>query len=461
MEVSEELNDKQQKEAKDLIKKEKEIFAQSVEELGRTERTNHVIDTGDAAPIKQNAYRAAPGIKEFIKNEITQLKKRGLIRESQSPWSSPVVVVPKKGGKLRLCIDYRKLNAVTKKDSYPLPRVDDLLETFSKARWFSSLDLLSGYWQLPVNEKDKEKTAFVTSCGTYEFNVMPFGLCNAPASFQRLMDKILADEIGKFVVVYLDDINIYSENFDEHLDHISVIFKKLKESGLKLNFEKCTFFRSNICFLGHVVGRDGIKPDESKIEKVKNFPIPKTLRQLRGFIGLASYYRRFIKDFATIARPLHHLLKKNVEYKWNNDQNYAFESLKRHLITAPILRYPDFLKTFFIHTDASGSGLGAVLSQKDDDDKEFVVSYASRGLTLHEKNYAATELECLAILWAVEHFHHYYGLNPFVVITDHSALKWLKTSKLTGRRARWMLRLQPYDFTIQHRKGRKHSNADA
>ncbi|CAG8477697.1 4990_t:CDS:2 [Dentiscutata erythropus] len=339
LEVSEELTEKQQREAKELIRKEKEIFAQTVEELGQTERMNYVIDMGDAAPIKQNAYRAAPSIREFIKMEITQLKERGLICKSQSPWFSPIVVVPKKSEKLCLYIDYCKLNAVMKKNSYPLPCMDDLLETFSKARLFSSLDLLSGYWQLPINEKNKEKTVFVTFCGTYKFNVMSFGLCNAPASFQRLMDKILADYIGKFVVVYLDDINIYSKNFNEHLNHINLVFEKLKESGLKLNFEKCTFSHNKICFLGHIVGRDGIKPDESKIEK-------------------------------------------------DEDQNYAFESLKRHLITAP---HPI----------------------KDDNGKEFVVSYASRGLTIHEKNYAATDLE---------------------FITDHSALKWLKTSKLTEAR---------------------------
>jgi RNase H-like domain found in reverse transcriptase/Reverse transcriptase (RNA-dependent DNA polymerase) len=290
---------------------------------------------------------------------------------------------------------------------------------------------------------------------------MPFGLCNAPATFQRLMDKVLVEYIGKSVVVYIDDIIIFSRTFEEHVVHVQLVFDKLRAAHLKLNIRKCVFFRQNIHFLGHVVGTDGIKPDEIKIDKIKNFPIPENLKQLRGFIGLASYYRRFIDKFSEIARPLHHLLKKSTKFKWKDDQNYAFETLKRHLVTAPILRYPDYSKMFYVHTDASGTGLGAVLAQKDENGKEFVISYASRRLTQHERNYAATELECLAILWAVEYFYHYYGLNPFVIITDHKALQWLRTSKLTGRRARWMLRLQPFNFSIQHRNGRKHNNADA
>ena len=228
-----------------------------------------------------------------------------------------------------------------------------------------------------------------------------------------------------------------------------------------LNAEKCHFFLTNVTLLGHIISRDGIQPDDEKIVKVKNYPVPTTIRQLRGFLGLASYYRKFIKNFSTIAKPLNQLLEKDVSYLWTNQTQQAFETLKNHLISAPILRYPDFNRPFYLHTDASGTGLGAVLAQRDDDNKEYAVAYASRSLTKPERNYAITEQECLAVVWAVEHFHQYLGTSHFYLVTDHSALKWLKTTELKGRRARWILRLEPYNYTIIHRAGRKHNNADA
>lgn len=455
------LTKEEQEEATTFFEKEKDLFARDITELTQTDVIHHAIDTGDAKPIKQALYRMAPDEHDYVQEELKKMKEQGLIQESISPWSSPIVIVPKKNGAKRLCVDYRKLNTVTKKDAYPLPRIDDLLETLGQASWFSNLDLASGYWQVRVQESDREKTAFVTKFGTYEFKVMPFGLCNAPATFQRLMNTVLHECIGRFVAVYLDDIIVYSRTYEEHLEHLTRVFEELRKASLKLNSEKCSFFLPNVGFLGHIVGRDGIQPNLENVEKVKNYPTPRNLRQLRGFIGLASYYRRFIKNFSSIARPLHRLLEKNIPYKWEEDQRNAFEILKRHLISAPILRYPDFDRTFYLHTDASGTGLGAILSQIDDKKNEYVVAYASRGLTRPERNYAATELECLAVIWGIEYFHHYLGMKPFIVVTDHSALKWLETSKLKGRRARWILRLQPYNYTIVHRAGKRHTNVDA
>jgi hypothetical protein len=461
------LDEEQTQQMDKLFTKNNDIFAENISEEGQTmELTQthiieHEIDTGVEKPVAQKPYRLAYSEQEFVKQEIEAMLDKGIIRPSKSPWSSPIVLVPKKNNKKRICIDYRKLNQITEKDVYPLPNIDEILDSFNGAQWFSTLDMASGYWQVSVKEEDRPKTAFITKFGLFEFNVMPFGLCNAPATFQRLMNQVMSRYIGKFIVVYLDDITIYSKTFDDHIKHLKTIFETLRQAKLKLNKDKCHFFLPSIKFLGHVITRNGILPDEDKLIKVKNFPIPNNLRTLRGFLGLASYYRKFIQKFSDIAKPLNQLLQKGEKFNWTQLQQKAFEKLKHYLITAPILQHPDFDKPFYLHTDASGIGLGAVLAQKDDDNKrEYAIAYASRSLTKAEKNYSATELECLAVVWAVEHFHQYFGTNHFFVVTDHAALKWLKTTELKGRRARWIIRLESYNYTILHRAGRKHNNAD-
>jgi len=246
--------------------------------------------------------------KDFIAKELQRMLQQGLIEKSKGPWASPVVLVRKKNGGLRFCVDYRNLNKVTKRDEYPLPRIDDMMDALGGAEWFTSLDLASGYWQVEMDPNDKEKTAFITQFGTFQFTVMPFGLCNAPATFQRLMNEVLQDLLWKIVVVYLDDLNIYSQTFDEHLDHLQQVFDRLKNAGLKLNPEKCKFVTAELAFLGHLISKDGIRTDPDKIEKVKNFPVPRNVTQLCAFLGLGSYYRRFIKDFSKIANSLNKLL---------------------------------------------------------------------------------------------------------------------------------------------------------
>ena len=430
--------------------------------MGRTSRVYHTIDVGDAKPIKQRWYRTSRPEGQFIQEEIQRMLQQNLIERSRSAWASPVVLVRKKNGKMRFCVDYRQLNQVTKKDSYPLPRIDDMLDALGSSSWFTSLDLASGYWQVEVAPEDREKTAFITQFGTYQFLVMPFGLCNAPATFQRLMDDVLEGILWKFVVVYLDDLNVYSTTFEQHLEHLRIVFERLKKAGLKLNPEKCFFAKKELTFLGYLISSEGIHTDPAKIDKVKNFPIPKNLTQLRGFLGLASYYRRFIKDFSKIANPLNKLLRKDNPYLWTSAQQNAFELLKQHLIQAPILAYPDFRKEFILLTDASTIGLGAILAQKDIEGNERVIAYASRTLNRPEQNYSATELECLAVVWAVRHFHSYLHGNRFILITDHSALCYLfKTATPTGRLARWVMKLQPYDFKVIHRAGKKHTNVDS
>jgi hypothetical protein len=457
-----ELSNDQRVSLMEFLSRRQSDFAWEPSQLGRTNLIQHTIDTKDGKVIRKHWYRTSQAERKFIEQEITRLLREKLIECSTGPWASPVVLVRKKNGKQRLCIDYRELNSITRKDAYPLPRIDEMLDSFGKAKWFTSLDLISGYWQVEVDPKDRPKTAFITQFGTYQFKVMPFGLCNAPATFQRLMDEVFRGILWEFVMVYLDDIIVYSETFEEHLKHLCVAFDRLQVAGLRLNPEKCFFVKAELEFLGHIISNQGIRTDPLKTEKVKNFPRPKNTTQLRGFLGLASYYRRFVPNFARIATPLNKLLRKGTVYRWTTEQDQAFNALKECLITSPILKFPDFNKQFILFTDASILGLGAILSQLDDNDQEHVIAYASRTLSKAEKNYAATELECLAVIWAVKHFHAYIYGQRFKLITDHSALKHLfNTTTPTGRTARWIMKLQIYDFETIHRAGKRHSNVDS
>lgn len=456
-----ELTPKQKEQFDQLLEKHKDIFIKHPNDFGRTDVTTHPIDTKDEKPIKQHAYKTDFKKQEVIQKEINKMLEAGVIRRSTSPWTSPVVLIPKPDGSIRFCIDYRKLNKITRKDNQPLPRIDDLLDSFQKSKWFTSLDLAAGYWQVPMKPEDIEKTAFITHLGTYEFLVMPFGLCNAPATFQRMMNIIFEDLLFKFIKIYLDDCNIHSKTFEEHLQHLEEVFNRLRKAGLKLKPSKCHFCSPEIKFLGHIVGKDGIKADPSKVEKVKNFPIPTNLTELRGFIGLASYYRKFVPQFSHIAKPLTSLTKKDTPFIWSEKQNKAFEDLKDKLCSTPILQFPDLEKEFYLYTDASNYAMGAILAQKDEDNNEHAIAYASKGLNKHELNYTVTEKECLAIVWAIRHFEHYITGRHFTIVTDHYALKWLYTQKPKGRLARWIMSIQEHDFEIIHKEGKKHRNADA
>ena len=446
----------------EIIKGFPNLVAEDLSELGKTNLYQHTIDTGEAKPIKLNPYRTSPRYLEFLKEEIANMLKNGLIRKSFSPWSAPIVVVNKKNGKFRLCVDYRKLNTVTKPDAYPVPRIADMLDALGHSAFFSTLDLASGFWQVEVSAKDREKTAFTTPFGTYEFLVMPFGLINAPATFQRVMDRVFQEVTWKFVLVYIDDIIIYSKTYEEHLEHLKNVFTLLGNAGLKINLEKCDFFKTRLTFLGHIITIDGIAPDPSKIEKVQHYPIPQNKTNVRAFVGLASYYRRFVKSFATIAKPLHNLTRRNEIFEWKPEHQLAFDSLKERLTSAPIMTYPDFSKRFILATDASDWGIGAVLSQKDKENLEHPIAYASRLLSPPEQNYTVLEKECLAAIWAVRHFKHYLHGPKFDLYTDNSALAWLKNRpQPKGRVARWIFELSEYDYELIHKQGRLNTNADA
>ena len=446
---------------KNLFSRYRDVFAFSDNQLGRTSLVQHTIDTGDAMPIKQRPYRTTPENKQEIDRQVDDMLQRGIIQESVSPWSSPVVLVKKKDGEMRFCIDFRSVNKITKKDSFPMPLVADTLDALSGTQYFSTLDLKSGYWQIELHPSAREKTAFVTHNGLYEFLVMPFGLTNSGASFNRLMGHILRGLEYRFALIYIDDIIIFSRSVEEHLVHLEEVFRRLREANVKLNPKKCSFVKQKVEYLGHVVTPDGVMPNPEKVRIVRDFPAPKNLKELRIFMGLANYYRRFVKGFAHIASPLNALTKKGGKFAWTQDCAAAFDKLKRALVSAPILAYPDFRKEFLLFVDASSTGIGFTLAQKQND-TEVVIAYNGRGLNEAEKNYSTTEREALALVEGIKKFQPYLFGRKFTVVTDHSSLRWLMNVKdATGRLARWSLLLQQYDFDIVHRPGKEHSNADS
>ena len=370
------LSVEQKIQLQDLLKKYEDIFAIDFKNPGITDVAKHKIDTGEVKPINGPKFRISPKENEIIKQEVEEMLASKIIEPSSSPWSSPVVLVKKKDGKLRFCVDYRKLNAVTKKDVYPLPRIDDTLDSLKNARYFSTLDLASGYWQIPVEEEDQQKTAFSTKQGLFQFKVMPFGLCNAPATFQRTMDRLLMNLKWNICLVYLDDVIIYSKTFEEHLDHLEQVFIRFRNANLKLKGPKCNFAQEEINYLGYVISKNGILPDSNKLKSIQEWNPPRNVKEIQKFLGLCSYYRRFIQDFAKIAEPLTSMIKKDKIFDWTSECQKSFLNLKEKLMKPPILSLPDFDKPFVLITDASNTGLGIVLSQKKED-KEIVIGYAS------------------------------------------------------------------------------------
>ena len=404
-----------------------DLFALDETELGSTDIVTHAIETGNHAPVHQPIRRTPFALRKQVMEMVQRMLDQGVIKLSKSPWASPIVLVKKSDGNMRFCVDYRRLNAITKADVFPLPRIDDSLDLLGKAKYFTTLDLASGYWQVRMEPESREKTAFVTYSGHYEFQVMHFGLTNAPATFQRLMETVLAGLVSDCAVVYLDDILVMGKSFEEQLSNLEKVFA-----------------------------------DPRKVEAVHNFPPPVTLKALQSFLGLASYYRRSVPAFSKVAHPLYLLTRKNTPFAWTPGCQQAFQQLKLLLTSAPLLAYPDFNRDFLVETDASGCGLGAVLAQQQDDLSVRPVAYASRTLQRHEQNYGISELEALAVVWAVKHFRPYLYGHHTEIYTDHIALKsLLNTPQPSGKLARWGLAIQELDVKICYRPGKKNSNADA
>ena len=446
-----------------LLKEYQDVFREELPDgLPPRRAVDHAIETGDASPVNKNAYPLSVQQLQEQTHQIEELLRRGLIRESVSPWGAPVLFVLKKTGEWRMCIDYRMLNSKTLKNAYPLPRIQECIDKLGKAKHLSSIDLLSGYWQLRVAEKDIPKTAFNTRYGKYEFLVMPFGLTNAPATFQTLMNSILRPYIDKFVLVYLDDILVYSNTEEEHLEHLRLVFEALQQHSLYARPDKCVFDQPRVEFCGHLVGQGIVEVLDSKVKAIREWPRPRNVQEVRQFYGLVNYYRRFIRHFSIIAAPLSDLFRshegdmgKKRPIAWSMLHQAAFERLKNAITTVPVLVQPDPAKPYTIETDSSDFGNGMALCQEGNDGKLHPVAFDGRKLQGAEVRYPTHEKELLAIKDALQKWHHYIenGL-PITIITDHDSLKYMNTvQKPSKRLARWIDEFQQYNLIIKYRPG--------
>lgn len=448
-----------------LISEFSDIFEELPSGLPPEREVQHDIPLKPGAvPTARPVYRMSESELQELKSQLDELLQKGFIQPSTSPYGAPILFVKKKDGSMRMCIDYRSLNSSTIKNSYALPRIDELLDRLHGANVISNLDLQSGYHQIRVNPESVHKTAFRTRFGHYEFLVLPFGLCSAPATFQRLMNDIFRQHLDTFVLVYLDDILVYSKNEEDHARHLRIVFDILRKHKLYVKMSKCAFGQTSLPFLGHLVGKDGISVDPSKVEAVKDWPTPANCHDIRCFLGLANYYRRFVKSFSHIASPLTNLLGKKTTFQWTSTEQQAFDKLKDSLTSTPILAAPDFSAPFQITTvsaDASDYAIGAVLTQGEKDNLR-TIGYLSRKLKPAEVNYPVHERELLAIVYALKQWRHYLMGRAFKINTDHHSLQHIQTTPgLMGRRARWSEILQEYEFDIRYIKGNTNIVADA
>lgn len=430
--------------------------------LGRTKLIQHKIEVEGADPVKQRYYPVSPAVEKLMYQEVDRMLSLGVIEPSSSSWSSPMRLVIKPN-KVRLCLDARRLNQVTKKDAYPLPSIEGIFSRLPKAHLITKLDLKDAYWQIGLTEESKALTAFtVPGRPLYQFLVMPFGLCNAPATMCRLVDELIPPDLRHCIFGYLDDLIVVSEDFNAHITVLVRLADQLRKANLTLNIAKSHFCVTEANYLGYIIGDGGIKTDPQKIDAILKWPPPKNIKQVRGFLGLAGWYRRFVANFSTLVYPITETLSTKRKFVWTREAQAAFDQLKQILTSAPILSNPDFTKTFFVHCDASDFGIGAVLMQLDEENNEKPIAFMSRKLTSAQRNYSVTERECLAAVEAIKKFRCYLELQEFEIITDHSSLLWLMNqSDLTGRLARWVFKLQGFKFTIRHRKGKDHVVPDA
>ena len=451
---------KYREQVRQLLYEYSDVFSSGTYDLGRTARIKHLIHSGKAIPHREPPRRKPPEQRVEIERQVQALLKEGLISRSNSPWSSPIVLVAKKDGSQRLCVDYRKLNQVTTKDAYPLPRIDESLDALGGAKWFSTLDMASGYWQVELDEDAAKKSAFSTSSGLYEWKVLPFGLCNAPSTFERLMESVLSGLHWEILLIYLDDVIVFAQTIEEMTYRLRTVFQRFRDANLKLKPSKCTLYRQEVQYLGHLVTVHGIHTDPEKTKVIDEWPTPRSQTEVRSFIGIAQYYRRFIEGFGKIAHPLYRLMEKKAVFRWTPECDDAFKILKNRLTSAPILAFPTIDDSFVLDTDASGFAMGAVLSQIQDGE-ERVIAYGSKSFKKEERNYCTTRRELLSIITFLKKFRHYLLGRVVKVRTDHSSLRWLMNFKdADGQLARWREVCAQYQLQIEHRPGKSHQNAD-
>ena len=452
-----------------ILKDYSDCFARHADDIGRTQMIKHKIETGDAKPVRQRCRRLARSQVQAIQDYVKVHSAAGTIRPSNSNWGANCVVVKKKTGEDRVCIDYRGLNAVTlNPDSYLLPRIDDTLDALANAKYFCTLDLIQGYHQVELEEESKEKTSFYAphcNPSQWEYNFMPFGLIKAPRTFQRLMDRVIQGLEYEIALAYLDDVIVFGPTLDVTMDRMVTVLERLRSANLKLKAKKCILFSKKVNYLGHVITAEGVMTDPKKIEAVVNWHVPRTVRQVRAFMGMINYYSRFIPNLQHIARPLHDITKKNAKFKWTNAHNEAFQTLKQKLVSAPIMSYPKKEGMFILDTDASDKCYGAVLSQLQTDEygnvEEKTIAYASKVFKERESKYCARRRELLAIINFVKHFDVYLRGPTFLIRTDHASLRYIKTVQtLPAQFFRWIMLLEEYSYKIEIRKGVLHGNAD-
>lgn len=444
-----------------LLETYKHIFANSVKELEGCDTILHDIKLKDTTPVRQRPYRVPYHLRDELDKQINELLESDIIQESDSPYAAPVLFVKKSDGTFRLVCDFRKLNDKTIEDSFPIPNINDMINDLSGAKYFSTLDLTSGFYQMKLHPDDTFKTGFSTSKNHYEWKRVPFGLKNAPSSFQRLMSIILADLSPLQIGIYIDDIIIASKSFDEHLNKLKIVFDRLNKHKLKLKPSKCKFLLKSVTYLGYHVSNGIVQPDPSNLNVVKNFAIPSTKKNVRQFLGLTGFYRRFIQNYAEKSLPLTNLLKNESKFVWSAEAQSAFDTLKSELLKEPILILPDFNKSFSLCTDASNHSLGAILCHEDENKFLHPVAYASRKLKGAEMNYSTVEREALGVVWAISYFKHYLLGKHFVVYCDQASLSnVLKLKDPTSRIARWIMTLSQYDYEIKHKPGKLNLTAD-
>lgn len=459
---TEHMNEEELKQLKQILYRNQDLFYREGDALTNVREVKHQIITKDSRPIYSKIYRFPKVHEEEVDKQMKEMLEQKIIKPSNSPYNSPIWVVPKKADnsgkqKWRIVIDYRKLNDITIDDKFPIPNVESIFDKLGRAQYFTTLDLAKGFHQILVDEKDRPKTAFSTPHGHFEYVRMPFGLKNAPATFQRMINHVLRDYINKTCVVYLDDILIFSTSLQEHVSSINEILAELRRHNLKIQIDKCDFFTKQTEYLGHVLTNEGIKPNERKVNVIRNLKLPATRKQIKSFLGITGYYRKFIRDYAKVAKPMTNFLKKDSKIDVQ-DLSYkeSFQKLKDLITNYPTLRYPDFKKKFVLTTDASNLAIGAVLSQDG-----HPVSYASRTLNDHETRYSAIEKELLAIIWATKYFRPYLYGEKFTIRTDHRPLVWLNSLKEPNSKLqRWRIRLNEYDFDIEYVKGKDNKVAD-